>query len=35
MANKKCLVPSSSQLGLETLPIFVLGNKKNPWWKMD
>jgi hypothetical protein len=30
MANQQLLVPSSSQSSLETLPIFVLGNKKKP-----
>jgi hypothetical protein len=32
---KQLLLPSSSQLGLGNLLIFVQGNKQNPWWKMD
>ncbi len=32
---KQLLLPPSSQLGLGNLSIFVLGNKQNPWWKMD
>jgi hypothetical protein len=32
---KQLLLPPSSQLGLGNLPIFVLGNKQNHWWKMD
>jgi hypothetical protein len=35
MANQQLLVPSSFQLGLETLLVFVPRNRKNPWWKMD
>jgi hypothetical protein len=35
MANQQLLVPSSFQSSLETLPIFVLRNRKNPSWKLD